>query len=90
MGKKYRTSCCATLRSLTSILCRDVSTKVACEQFCHQRSCARVQAGLGVATDGEEECIDGGEVAERVEDDKSEQGAAGNVNVYLRVRRRLY
>lgn len=55
-------------------------------QFCHYRGYARVQARLGIAADGEEEGIDGGEIAEGIEDDEGEQGAARDVDIYSRVR----
>jgi hypothetical protein len=41
----------------------------------------RGYARLGVAADGEEEGIDGGEIAEGVEDDEGEQRAGRNVRV---------
>jgi len=41
----------------------------------------RVQAGLGVAANGEEEGIDSGKIAEGKEDDKGEQTAARDVYI---------
>lgn len=48
-------------------------------------TCVRVQARLGIATDGEEEGIDGGETTEGVEDDEGEQTAARNVDICSRI-----
>ena len=45
----------------------------------------RIQARLGVAADGEEEGIDGGEIAEGVEDDEGEQTAARDVYICSRI-----
>lgn len=45
----------------------------------------RVDAGLGIAADGEEKGIDGGEIAGGVEDDECEQRAASDVQVCSRV-----
>lgn len=49
-------------------------------------ACIRIQAGLGVAADSEEEGIDGSKIAERIEDDEREQRAASNVDICSTVR----
>jgi hypothetical protein len=77
-GKKYRTSCWATLRSFRSTLLRHVSTSPCCLVGGVD---VRGYARLGVAADGEEEGIDGGEIAEGVEDDEGEQRTGRNVHV---------
>jgi hypothetical protein len=46
-----------------------------------ERADVRVQAGLSVAANGEEEGIDGGEIAHGIEDDEREQTTARNVNI---------
>ena len=51
-----------------------------------ERANVRVQAGLGVATNGKEEGIDGGEIPEAIEDDEGEHTAARNVDICSRIR----
>lgn len=57
----------------------------ASRQFGHCKRHARVQAGLGIAAEGEEESINGGEIAKRIEYGKGEQGAARDVDIYSKV-----
>jgi hypothetical protein len=81
-GKKYRTSCWATLRPFKSTLLQHVSTSLL---GLSKGLDVRVYARLGVAADGEEKGIDGGEIAGGVEDDEGEQRAARDVQVCPRV-----